>query len=446
MNNQPEIESTVPKTESLKSGRGSSGRVFLFVLLLILAVLITALATFSYTINEFCHVADENSVKLQTITKLLEDRAYYDADYDEMLDAALKAYVGAAGDKYTTYYTAEEYAALSQENEGNYVGIGVTIQEATVEYLGREVDVLEIVRISPNSPAASSGMLVGDYIYAVEAEDGIKYVDDLGRDLATNFIRGEVGTSVKILWLTASQDGYTIKEAELMREKVYTVSVDFSVSKTNASVGIVTIGQFDLTTPTQLCAAFDSLEKQGISKVVLDLRDNGGGDLRSVIACASYFLESGDAIISTEDKSGAKETQWALRRVYSGTYASCSVYEEDLGKYRDFEIAVLVNGNTASAAELLTAVFRDYDLAPIVGVQTFGKGSMQTLISLEPYGMEGGLKITTNLYFPPNGEGYNGVGITPDIVIEPSEGFDISNATEEQDVQLLRAIEELIKE
>ena len=115
MNNQPEIESTVPKTESLKSGRGSSGRVFLFVLLLILAVLITALATFSYTINEFCHVADENSVKLQTITKLLEERAYYDADYDEMLDAALKAYVGAAGDKYTTYYTAEEYAALSHK-------------------------------------------------------------------------------------------------------------------------------------------------------------------------------------------------------------------------------------------------------------------------------------------------------------------------------------------
>jgi carboxyl-terminal processing protease len=108
-------------------------------------------------------------------------------------------------------------------------------------------------------------------------------------------------------------------------------------------------------------------------------------------------------------------------------------------------VAVLVNGNTASAAELLSAVFRDYGLAPIIGTKTFGKGSMQTLIPLLPYGMDGGIKMTTHLYYPPSGEGYNGIGITPDLTVEPQGDFIISDAHETEDNQLNRAVEELLK-
>ena len=103
MNNQPEIKETVDTAVKPKAKKGSSGTIILFAVILIVAIAVTALVTFSYTIKEFCHVTDENSVKLQTITKLIEENAYYDPQYEEMLDAALKAYVGAAGDKYTTY-------------------------------------------------------------------------------------------------------------------------------------------------------------------------------------------------------------------------------------------------------------------------------------------------------------------------------------------------------
>lgn len=445
MNNQPEIKETVDTAVKPKAKKGSSGTIILFAVILIVAIAVTALVTFSYTIKEFCHVTDENSVKLQTITKLIEENAYYDPQYEEMLDAALKAYVGAAGDKYTVYYNAEEYAALTQENQGHYVGIGVTTRETTVEYLGKAVTVLEVVRIASDSPATDSGLMLGDYIYAVDTEDGIQYVDDIGRDIAAEFIRGEAGTTVKILWLTEDGSGYVLKEAELIRKKVLTVSAEARVSETDPSVGIVSIYQFDLNTPTQLCSSFDSLKAKGITKVVLDLRDNGGGDLLSVIACASYFVKTGDVIITAESKDGTVDTRRAVRRVYSDSYSSCSVLDEDIGKYRDFQVAVLVNENTASAAELLTAVFRDYELATVIGMQTFGKGSMQTLIPLEPYGLEGGVKVTTSHYYPPSGEGYNGIGITPDIIVEAPEGFNRNAVDEQQDAQLVRAVEELTK-
>ena len=164
-----------------------------------------------------------------------------------------------------------------------------------------------------------------------------------------------------------------------------------------------------------------------------------------MVACASYFLEPGDPIITAENKDGEKDTQYAIVRNYSSRYAPCSVEKNDIGKYRDLEIAVLVNENTASAAELLAAVFRDYELAPIVGTKTYGKGSMQTLISLAPYGMEGGIKITTDLYYPPSGEGYNGIGIAPDFVVEADGDFAASDIHEAQDDQLVFAMDVLLK-
>ncbi len=440
MNNQPDMNA--PDMDAKPSvGKNSFGFVFVFVIVLILAVALTALATFSYTINEFCHVTDENSVKLQTITRLIEENSYYDAEYEAMLEAALKAYVGASGDRYTTYYTEEEYAAITQNNKGEYVGIGVTISEKTVEYNGRYVDVLEVVRMPSDSPAALAGVLVGDCIYAVEsAEGGFQAVNDVGRDAATNLIRGEVGTPVKVQWLTLEGTEYVLREAEMIRKNVQSTSVVFNVSATNPEVGVVSIYQFDLTTPKQLMSAFDTLSSEDIKRVVLDLRDNGGGDLLSVIACASYFVENGDVILSTEDKDGNENIHRAVRRIYetNDPYSACNVYDSDIGKYRDFHVAVLINENTASAAELLAAVFRDYDLAKLIGVKTFGKGSMQTQFDLKKYGIEGCLKVTTNLYFPPSGISCNGVGIAPDIVVE-------ADAISNEDIQLLRAIEEVIK-
>ena len=155
------------------------------------------------------------------------------------------------------------------------------------------------------------------------------------------------------------------------------------------------------------------------------------------MACASYFLNEDDPIISAEDNRGNVVKYNTRVRTYGGVYSSCSVTREDIGKYKSFDLVVLVNENTASAAELLTAVFRDYELALIVGVNTFGKGTMQTIYSLEPVGLEGGIKITTDVYFPPCGENYDGVGILPDVVVENDES-DVDN-------QLQTAVEQLVK-
>ena len=167
------------------------------------------------------------------------------------------------------------------------------------------------------------------------------------------------------------------------------------------------------------------------------MRNNGGGDLNSVVACASYFLNEDDVIISAEDNKGNNVKYKARPRSYSGTYASCSVLQEEIGMFRSLDAVILVNENTASAAELLTAVFRDYKLAAVVGVNTFGKGTMQTIYSLEERGMEGGIKITTDVYFPPCGENYDGVGIMPDVVVKLDDSG--------EDNQLKTAVNELIK-
>ncbi len=442
MNYQPEIKASEEQQKE-KNRRVSFGHVFLLFVVLILAVTITALSTFSYTINKFCHVTDENAAKLQTITQLMEENSYYSLSYDEMLEAAIKAYVGASGDRYTAYYNQEEFSSLIQSNQGNFTGIGVTVQEATIEHLGETLSVLKISKVYENSPAADSGMKPGDYIYAVASEKGAVRVNDIGSELAGNMIRGEEGAAVKLYWLSAENGKFVQREAELIRTAIATVSVEHTISATRPDVGIVAIHQFDLTTPSQLCSALDALKAQGIARIVLDLRNNGGGNLISVIACASYFLTPGDAIITTENNVKQQQTYRAVRRAYSDSYQACSVYDEDIGKYRDLDVAVLVNEHTASAAELLTAVFRDYELATVIGEKTFGKGSMQTHISLSQYGLEGGLVITTNLYYPPCGEGYNGIGITPDIVVDVEKAVDSVMIPEAEDLQLQEAIRQL---
>ena len=421
------------------------GIVLFFIVLLMMAIVATALITFSYTINRFCYVEDENSAKLQTITKLIEDQAYGNPDYDKMLEEALRAYVGATGDKYTRYYTDEEFSALLEENEGNYVGIGVTVREETVVYQGNACLTLKILRVASDSPASAVGFSAGDYIYAVEdAEGAIKTVDELGQDNIVNLIRGEAGSKVKIYVLTGDVTSLQLKDAVLERKEVQSVSVEYSISETDPSVGIVKMYQFDLTTPVQLSAAIDSLKNQKIQKIVLDLRDNGGGDLMSVIACSSYFVNVGDIIVTSENKAGETDTRRAVRRNYANEYSTCSVQDEEIGKYKDLQIVTLVNNYTASAAELLTAVLRDYEVATSVGITTYGKGTMQTLFSLDDYGLEGGIKITTDCYYPPSGESYDGIGITPDVVVEAPEGFDLYDVLyEADDVQLLRAIEVL---
>ena len=211
-------------------------------------------------------------------------------------------------------------------------------------------------------------------------------------------------------------------------------------------VGIIKITEFNLTTPEQFEKEVDKLLASGCEKFVFDVRYNPGGDLRSIQAVLSYFLNDGDTFIRIVDNKGNETTQKISAVQYKGDYASCSIEKKDIAKYRDLDFAVLTNGSTASAAELFTSALMDYGLSITVGETTYGKGTMQTTYSLESYGYGGALKLTTKYYNPPLSESYEGKGITPDFVEELDEALqnvNIYKITDEEDNQLRRAITEL---
>lgn len=444
MNNMNDISPVSNDVKDVSNKKAVTWITVIFCLLLVLTILLTALATFSFTVRTFFPEPEAEQSTLDILASVMEEKAYYTPKYEDMNEAALKAYVNASGDKYAKYYTDAEYAEFKAENAGIYVGIGVTVQEKEIFFENKEIVVLEISRISKDSPAMEGGLVVGDLIYSIVTDDGEKLVDDLGKEEAQRLIRGEERSTITLSYLVEEEDQFVRKQITLTRSAVQSTSVDFRISALNPTVGIIRIYQFDLTTPTQLCNAFDTLIAQGIEKFALDLRDNGGGDLWSVVACSSYFVKSGDVILTKDNKEGGVEPILAIYRNWSGEYSPCSILTEDIGKYRNYEFVTLVNGNTASAAELFVSVLKDYQIAPTVGTQTFGKGSVQEYIPLANYGMEGTLKVTTSLYYPPCGKGYHGIGITPDFMVDLDEGTSVSTIAEEDDEQLLCAIGVLI--
>lgn len=404
------------------------------------------------------------------IHALFSNFSIFDIDYETAMLSAIRAYVGATGDKYAMYYTPEELEVLTAENNGDLYGVGVQVIFDYSEYF------MEIVRIMPNSPAEDY-LLIGDkvtHIYVdgeklalvdIVAQNKLKakeiypmYTDEEINNLACyetfqyviSNLKGPEGTFTKF---TVNRDGEYL-DIEIQRAKVKTLSVTYKKSITDSSIGIVYISEFDLTTPTQFKEAMDKLISDGCTKFVFDLRNNGGGNLASLAAVASTFLNEEDILYTTKDYSGTVEETKASVVKYADTsdFVTCNISKSDIGKYRGYEYVVLVNENTASAAEIFTAIFRDYNLAPIVGINTYGKGSVQSLVKLQSYGAEyeGALKFTTKLYFPPCGVGYDGgIGIAPNYEVQ-LEGVAAEThfykLTEEIDNQLQKAISLLVNQ
>ena len=394
-------------------------------------VLVAVLLTFSLTVNYYCNNSGDNKdlvKKLDVLSDYIEKYAYYDADYAAMEDAALKAFVSSAGDRYTVYYNADDFKALNDGNVGQYVGIGVSVAEEEVVYNDDIITIVEVIQVHEGSHASEVGITAGDMIYSVYTDEGEIFANDVDFDVFASLVKGEEGTNVNISILRMKNEELEKVNLTIERRKVVVKSVLHSIDTDN-KIGVVSISQFDLNTPSLFTESVDAIKAEGINKIVIDMRDNGGGDLNSVVACASYFLNEGDLIMSAEDNEGRVVKHKARVKTLGGEYALCSVANSDIGKYKDLKVVVLVNENTASAAELLTAVLRDYELAPIVGVNTFGKGTMQTIYSLEDHGLDGGIKITTDVYFPPCGVNYDGVGIEPDVIVEYEIG-DVDNQLE----------------
>ena len=384
-------------------------------------------------------VAEEDGYeKLELIDSLFRSYSLFEFDEEALMDAVLKGYVEGTGDKYAEYFTAEEYERFTSDGRGEMVGIGINVIQNT------EYGCIEILNVIPDSPALEAGLLPEDLIVYVGIGESRQSVEELGYSNAIDMLAGEEGSVAEI---TVSRGGEEL-EFSLVRRKVTSLSVTGKVCDIDEKVGIVRISGFDLTTPGQFTTAVDELLSKGCDRFVFDVRYNPGGDLRSIRAVLSYFLNKGDVFIRTSDKSGKIESEIIEPIEYSAAYSDCNVTKEDIGKYRELSIAVLVNGSTASAAELFTSALMDHGLSVTVGSTTFGKGTMQSTYSLARYGYGGAIKLTTDYYYPPFSDSYDGVGIIPDREVELDEalaGININKIADSEDNQLLAAIEELNK-
>lgn len=331
-------------------------------------------------------------------------------DEDQLLYYVMNGYVVGAGDKYGEYYTADDFESITQESEGETVGIGVYVNYS------QEYNAIKILSVMQDSPAHKAGIKAGDVVIKIEGES----VSDLGYYVALDRVKGESGTSVT---LTLIRDGKEIT-VSAVRKKVETETVFYHQYELDKTVGVIRILEFNNAVPEQFKKAVEDLKSKGVTSLVFDVRSNPGGTLTSVIEVLDYLLPEGDLAYVT-DASGK-----VLR-----THKSDANYLKGIDS-----MAVLVNDNTASAAELFACALRDYDKAILVGTKTYGKGSMQTIYML-PDGT--GLRLTTNKYNPPKSGNYDGIGLEPDITVELSDALSGKSSfeyTDSEDNQLMEAV------
>ncbi len=378
------------------------------------------------------------------INKLLEENFLGNFDEDALAEQSLKAYMEATGDLYAAYYSAEELAALKNEKVGKTYGVGINIINSTVVIGDTPYMALKITNIMRNSPASNSELNIGDLIAYVGIGENRKSIDALGGyDKALAALKGDEGTVAEFTVLRKDGDSYKAIEITLTRREVISTSVYASVLNADLGqkIGIIKIDQFDLTTPTQFEAAVTELKSKGCDKFVIDLRYNPGGDLVSVRAVLSYFLSEGDVYIRTEDKNGNIESQKIAPVVYNDKdYEGCNIDRADIGKYKDLNAVLLCNEYTASAGELFVATFMDYELGEVVGVKTYGKGTMQNTFTLVT---GAAVKFTTHYYYSAKSPSYNGTGITPDYELALSgeaKKYNVYDLPQNLDNQLLEAI------
>lgn len=352
--------------------------------------------------------------KLREIMELYDELYIGELDESDALENVVDAYV-ASVDKYGAYMTPEEYAERLADNNAEVDGIGIHV------IYNSEYASIEIVNIMPDSPAEAAGILPGDLITEIEGQS----VSEIGYYSAIDLVKGERGTSVK-LKVRRGADYDKELEFSVKRDKVTEQTVLHHVTEADNRIGYIRILSFDTGTVGQFTSAVEDLQAQGCDKLVLDVRNNPGGLLNSVVAILDYILPEGP-IVRLIDKEGKVET------IESGK------------EHLDMEMVIVCNGNTASAGELFTSAIKDYKLAKVIGTVTYGKGTVQQIMRL-PDG--DALSISYKMYSPPYSENYEGIGITPDIVVEMDESVanvNLYKVPEADDTQLMRAIEELKK-
>lgn len=354
-------------------------------------------------------VNEDTEKKLSAIEDVIEEYYYQDADIDvdAMTEGMYAGMVNSLGDPYSVYYTEEEWNDLMQETEGVYYGIGAYLMIDPNTGLGKISGVID------NTPAQESGLRADDLLYLVDG------VSTMGMELSeiVSMVKGEEGTTVHLTIYREGESDYL--EVDVERQKIESPTVNYEMLEND--IGYIQITEFDEVTTDQFTEALAVIKGSGAKGLILDLRGNPGGSLNVVVDIAREILPKG-LIVYTEDKYGQRDE-----------------YTCDGKRELNIPLVVLVNGNSASASEILAGAIQDYKKGVLVGTTTFGKGIVQRVLPLT----DGtALKLTISSYYTPKGNNIHGVGIEPDVVCE----FDGDAYYEDGvDNQLEKAVEEVKK-
>lgn len=383
---------------------GKSQGIVIFLLVLILFANSFYLGFRYYEISTL--KSDDKNLHIQKIAvikKLLEENYLFSdkVSPDKMFDGAIDGMVYSMGDPYTRYVSYRDYENFKIETEGRFGGIGVTVDTSNSE------KGIKIVSTMDGQGAQLAGIKPDDTITAVDG----KPISGMAVEDAVALIRGEIGTNVK---LTIERDG-EIMEVLVERKSVELPAIQHYMLENN--IGVIRYNNFTRVSVEQFDKAYKELKEKGLKYLILDLRNNTGGLVESSVEIASRFMEENKKVVEIENKKYA------------------TIINSVKTEYKvDVPTIVLVNENTASASEILTAALKDYKLATVIGTQTYGKGLVQETIPIDD---KSAIIVTVSQYLTPNGENIQANGIKPDIEVEISS----EDLLKGIDTQLNKAIE-----
>ncbi len=359
--------------------------------------------------------------KMEMIQQIIDQVFLYDEDAQKVEDFIYRGMMAGLDDPYSVYYSEEDYKLMQESTSGTYSGIGAMISQ------NRTTGLCTVVKVFDGSPALEAGMRPGDVVYKVE--DTLVAGESLDV-IVSNYVKGEEGTQVHITVYRTEEDAYV--DLTLTRRKIEVPTVEARML--DEKTGYVAVSEFDLITVDQFKTAVDDLTAGGMKQLVIDLRNNPGGILDSAVSMVDYLIpddmtdfkkgEGKSLIVYTADRNGEGET-----------------YTASDGHAVELPIAILVNGDSASASEVFTGAMKDYKRAVVVGTTSYGKGIVQNLI---PLGDGSAIKLTTAHYYTPSGFDLHEKGIAPDVEVPLEESLRTQAVIRpEDDNQLKKAVEVL---
>lgn len=374
---------------------------------LIATILLTAISTFALTVTIFYTALGMNEVKSKDLLRFfgalrfIETQYVGTVEYTKLIDGAIEGMVKTLNDPHSAYLGAEMYSLLKEYTEGQFGGIGVV--------MGFKDEKVSILSVLEGTPGESAGLKVGDEILAVNHTP----TSEMQSEEVAMHIRGEVGTEVT---LTIHRDDAPDQDITITRDLIQVHTALGQMLEGEDGIGYIRIASFSDHTAEEFSRAYDQLQDEGMKGLILDLRENSGGLVTACVDIANRLVPKG-TIVSVVNKDGKTES-----------------YTSNLAESK-YPIVVLIDGNSASASEILAGALQDTKAATLVGTTSYGKGSVQVVMPLLD---DDALKLTIAKYYTPSGRSIDGTGIEPDIRVERDTNAAVDN-------QLLRAIDEMKK-